>query len=288
MDWNLLRSMPTSRDVPPEYACVVPDHVFHEIATTASGDPTGFIRKFGAWAARNVSRLWFGRTKEDLINLQWKKGGRPLSMQDVVHPWRTRQLRKFAKQPSYDWPNFLKTIQGGESVDYRVKDIKQHSMLCTRIADNWQKTYPGRSLSTLEEQADLIRRPDLMKPFVNGPYAGRWRAEWTSTLATDPNRFALIRWTRFVGWYCMRRITGETYKFENNFDDATYGLLASYTGHLGTNDRGLQQAVEAIFPGIKILDQQRLVEISTRSSDDIGHVRPVGLESSTYGPGAIP
>jgi hypothetical protein len=188
MDWNLLRSMPASHDVAPAYACVVPDHVFHEIATTESGDPTDFIRKFGIWAARNVSRLWFGRTKEDLINLQWKEGGRPLSMQDVVHPWRTRQLRKFAKQSSYDWPSFLKAIQGGESVDYRVKDAHQHSMLCARIADNWQRTYPGRPLSVLKDQAEWIRQPDLIKPFINGPYAGRWRTAWTRRLRQETRR----------------------------------------------------------------------------------------------------
>jgi hypothetical protein len=106
--------MPTSHDVPPAYACVVPDHVFHEIATTKSGDPTALIRKFGAWATRNVSRLWFGRTKEDLINLQWKSGGRGLTMRDTVHHWRTRQLRKFATQSSYDWRVFLTSIQGGD------------------------------------------------------------------------------------------------------------------------------------------------------------------------------
>jgi len=262
MDWNLLRSMPASHDVPPAYACVVPDHVFHEIATTASGDPTGFIRKFGAWAARNVSRLWYGRTMEDLINLQWKMSGCPLSMQDIAHPLRTRQLREFARQPTYDWPNFLRTIQGGESIAYRMNGVKQLSMLCTRMAENWSKTYPGRALPTLEEQAKWIRRPDLIKPFINGPYAGRWRAEWTNSLAADPNRFALVRWTRFVGWYCMRRIAGETCNFENNFDDATYGLLASYTGHLGTNDHGLQRAAKAIFPGMRFPDQQGLIEIS--------------------------
>lgn len=262
MDWNLLRSMPLSHDVPPAYACVVPDHVFHEIATTASGDPTGFIRKFGLWAARNVSRLWVGRTLGDLINVQWKRNGCFLSIQDIAHPMRTRRLRELAKQPMYDWPNFLRTVQRGESIAYGVNGVKQLSVLCTRIAERWSKTYPGRALPTPEEQAEWIRRPDLVKPFISGPYAGRWRAEWTNSLAADPNRFALVRWIRFVGWYCMRRIEGETRNFENNFDDATYGLLASYTGHLGTNDHGLQRAAKAIFPGIRFLDQQGLIEIS--------------------------
>jgi hypothetical protein len=252
--------MPKTSDVPPQYACIIPDHVFHEIATTVEGDRAAFIRKFGVWAARNVSRLWYGRTMEDLVTLQWERNGRGLSMQDTVHPVRTHKLREFAKQTSYDWRAFIDSVQGGESVTYRVNNIRQHSMVCERIAERWQKEYPRRSLHTTEVPADFIRRPDLIKPFLS-LYAARWRPEWTRTIANDPHHFALVRWIRFVGWYCMRRIDGETYKFDNNFDDAIYGLLASYTGHLGTDDRGLRTAMEAIFPGIRLLGLKSLIEI---------------------------
>ena len=122
---------------------------------------------------------------------------------NVAHPMRTLQMREFARQPKYDWSNFLRSVQEGESIANGVKGVKQLSTLCTRIAERWSRTYPGRLLATLEEQAEWTRRPDLIKPFVKGPYAGRWRAEWTDSLAVDPNRFALVRWTRFVGWYCI-------------------------------------------------------------------------------------
>jgi hypothetical protein len=254
--------MPRSDDIPPRYACIVPDHVLHEIATATQADPLGLIQKFGAWATRNASRLWFGRTIEDLIDLQWERDGSSLSMQDVVHPWRTRRLREFAKQSSCDWRSFLTTIQDSPSISYHLDKASKLTALCDQIADNWRATYPIRSLTTVENQIEWIRRPELVKPFVTGPYAARWRPEWTSTIAAAPNRFALVRWARFISWYCMRRIAGEQGKFENNFDDAVYGLLASYTGHLGTNDRGLRHAVEAIFPSVRILDQNRLIEIA--------------------------
>src|SRR6202044_3010079 len=108
--------------------------------------------------------LWVGRTLGDLINLQWKRNGCPLSMQDVAHPMRTLQMREFARQPKYDWSNFLRSVQEGESIDNVVKGIKQLSMRCTRIAEKWSKTYPGRALATPEEQAEWMRRPDLIKP----------------------------------------------------------------------------------------------------------------------------
>ena len=80
-----------------------------------------------------------------------------------------------------------------------------------------------------------------------------WRREWRQRAEANANRFAVIRWLRFFLWYCLKRIDGQTRKFENNFDDAQYGLLASYTGHLGTDDHGLRDAAQAIFPGLRVV-----------------------------------
>jgi hypothetical protein len=172
-------------------------------------------------------------------------------------------LRKFATESGYDWQHFLGTAQSGGSISYRKKEIDEHVDVCKRIAEVWHKTYPGRSLHAMDTQAEWIRGAQLVKPILTELYRSRWLPEWTISLVDDPNRFAVARWARFVGWYCMRHIVGQTVKFENNFDDATYGLLASYTGHLGTNDRGLQQAAQAIFPGIRILDQRCLIDMSS-------------------------
>ena len=41
---------------------------------------------------------------------------------------------------------------------------------------------------------------------------------------------------------------GSGHTFENDYDDAHYAFLASYTGHLATYDQGLMRLVGAIFP----------------------------------------
>lgn len=242
--------------IPPQYACVVPDHLFHEIATSESCDPVERIQRFGAWAAKNHTRLWLGRTQEDIFSLQLKNGGHRLWMQDIVHIPRTQQLRRLAAQPSYDWRDFLESVRGGGSINRRENDIRQHVVLCKEINMRWHNAYPRRPLWKPEDRANWIRQPDLINALLKA-YAP-WRQEWTSTIANDPNRFALVRWIQFVLWYCMKRIDGQTKKFENNFDDAIYGLLASYTDHLCTNDGGLQRAVKAIFPHIRVLDKEFL------------------------------
>jgi hypothetical protein len=60
-------------------------------------------------------------------------------------------------------------------------------------------------------------------------------------------------------WYCLKCAEGQTFKYENNFDDAHYGLLASYAGHLGTDDKGLAEAAAAIFPGLRVIGLADLV-----------------------------
>jgi hypothetical protein len=87
-----------------------------------------------------------------------------------------------------------------------------------------------------------------------------WRPEWRQYIHSDPHRFAVIRWARFLAWYFVKRAEGQTKKFVNNFDDAHYGFLASYAGHLGTHDKGLAEATQAIFPSLRVL---RLDDLQT-------------------------
>ena len=253
LDWNLLYLMSRTEDIPPHYDCIVPEHVFHEIATTESGDPEGLIRKFGNWAKRNISRLWFPRNAEDLITRQWKSESERLRASGIINPLRTRLHRRFIMQPSPDWSHFLREVRVSPATHFRQQGINQLVNRVGTLTDAWNRSYPGRSLSSLENQIEMVRQPNVVKAFLHGPYKQRWRPEWTDRLATDPNQFALARWARFVTWYLMRRISGQTFKFENNIDDAIYGFIASFTGHLGTNDGGLRRAALAIFPNMQIL-----------------------------------
>ena len=103
-----------------------------------------------------------------------------------------------------------------------------------------------------------MRQANLVTDLVEKFFSPRWRAHWRPLAVADPNLIALIRWARFVAWYCVRRAEGQQNKYENNFDDAHYGLLGSYTGHLGTHDKGLAEATTSIFPGVRVLTLSNL------------------------------
>jgi hypothetical protein len=259
LDWNLIQSMPSEVDVPERYECVVLDQMFHEVVNKDPGYDEGAIRKLGRWAARNVHRLWVGHTPEKLFERQFDTG-KPLSVQDIIHPGHTRELRRTASLPDYDWTAPLRGARDLEPVRNRRHQIETLVRLCTAIAEVW-RSQPGKRTPNADEKGDWIRQAHLVTDLVERFLHERWRREWRRQVDNDPNRFAVVRWARFVAWYCLRRAEGHTRKYENNFDDAHYGLLASYAGHLGTADKGLREAATTIFPKLRVLDLGGLVGV---------------------------
>ena len=54
-------------------------------------------------------------------------------------------------------------------------------------------------------------------------------------------------------WYALMRSlnpAGDYHKFENNWDDAHYPFLASYTGRIAAVDRGIKGLIAAILPHV--------------------------------------
>jgi hypothetical protein len=260
LDWNLLQSMRAAQDVPAEYQCVVLDQAFHEIANKEPGHDMGAIKRFGRWASRNVDRLWVGRSPEDLFERQLRSDGKRLRLGDVIHPQFTRALRQVARQPAYDWTQPLVGARSSDPVRHRREQIDTLVRFSMAIAEIWAQN-PAKRLPKLEQRGEWVRQPDLVTDLVEKYFGPRWRAQWHPLVTADPNRFALIRWARFVAWYCLRRAEGLLFKYENNFDDAHYGLLGSYTGQLGTHDKGLAEATTSIFPGVRVLTLSELVPL---------------------------
>lgn len=258
LDWNVLQKMPADGDVLSHYQCIVPDQAFHEIAKKPLEEGKPLIRKFGRWASRNVDRLWVGRTPEDLFEKQLKADGRRLGAGDVVHPQFTRGLRAVASDPNYDWGASLSDVRTGEHVENRKQQIEKLVRLCSAIAELW-KEQPKR-VPRQEEVGGWLREAHRVTDLVETFFGKVWRPEWRQQVASDPNRFAVIRWARFVAWSCVKRAAGQTVKYENNFDDAHYALLGSFTGHLGTDDRKLGEAAMSIFPGICVLELAALMD----------------------------
>jgi hypothetical protein len=195
-----------------------------------------------------------------LFERQFLSGGRRLSAKDVVHPQFSRELRRSARQAEFDWGRPLSGARDSEPVRRRREQIEKLVQLCTEVAAIWRQQ-AGKRHPKPEERGDWVRQPQLVTALVERYFGKVWRPEWRQQVEADPNRFAVVRWARFVAWYCLKRGEGQTYKYKNNFDDAHYGLLASYTGHLGTGDKGLQLVSRTIFPDLRIIEFSDLIRV---------------------------
>jgi hypothetical protein len=257
LDWNLIQTMPASKEIPPHFQCVIPAQAIHEIATKESGSNEAALRKFVQWGSRNVGRLWIGRLPEYLFEQQMRSKGKRLRMYDVIEPTQTRIWRRALRSPQVDWAKSLAHLKNSPPINLRNHQIAELVRFSDAIKDAWKKR-PLKRLPQPTEKGEWIRLPQFATDLVEYVLSSRWRKEWRRYLDDDANRFAIIRWARFLAWYCVKRAEGQTKKFENNFDDIHYGLLASYTGHLGTNDKGLQEATVAIFPGLRVIRLENL------------------------------
>jgi len=252
LDWNLIQSMSASQDVPARFQCVVPAHILHEIATKDSGKDHAAMKKFVQWGSRNVHRFWIGRLTEHLFERQVRATGKRLNMRDVVEPQQTRLWRRALQSPHIDWGLIVAVIKDSPPVKQRNHQINELVRFSDAITVAWGKR-PQRRTPRPSEMGEWVRLPQLATDLVETQFSRWWRKEWRRYVDDDPHRFAVIRWARFLAWYFVKRAEGQTHKFANNFDDAHYGLLASYTGHLGTDDRGLEEAALAIFPSLRVV-----------------------------------
>jgi hypothetical protein len=252
LDWNLIQSMPASQDIPDRFQCVVPAHVLHEIATKEDGRDKAAMRKFFQWGSRNVHRFWIGRLTKDLFQRQVRATGKRLTMRDVVEPRQTRLWRRALQSSQVDLQQVLAKIKDSPPVKLRNHQIDELVRFSDAITVVWGKR-PQKRIPRPSEKGEWVRLPQLATDLVETRFFKWWRKEWRRYVNEDPHRFAVIRWARFLAWYFVKRAEGQTHRFANNFDDIHYGLLASYTGHLGTDDRGLEEATLAIFPSLRIV-----------------------------------
>lgn len=121
-----------------------------------------------------------------------------------------------------------------------------------------QKGRPSEKIPhTKEAIRDYVRQYDVSSLIVHrggrGPY-GDWR--WRRHFGCFPDRLLIARRVRLDFYYAIRRASGDSKKFENNWDDIHYAIAASYTGHLAPHDSGLATAAEIIAPGLRMFPRK--------------------------------
>lgn len=252
VDWNLIQTMSTLKDVPEYFQCIVSPHILHEIATKdTQAEKERTFRKFIRWLRLNVNRLWFSHSLERLFLSQLRTGGRRLSLREIIDHRHTRQWRRALRAGVDGWNGVLEYLIDSPPINNRNEQISETVDFIKRVAVEWaQRPHHG---PMPPPEGEWENRSQYAMKVAKYRYRAVCPMTWWPILVTNPHRLAIYRWSKLEAFYSTQYADGHTRKFENNFDDIHYALLATYTGHLGTDDKGLIEAVTTAFPGLRVI-----------------------------------
>ena len=106
-----------------------------------------------------------------------------------------------------------------------------------------------------EKIGAAIRDIDFSQALLNIAPSGQCGSFWRKAVREAPDRLILARTARVKFYYYVVGAIKPS-DILNNCDDMQYAVLASYTGHLATNDNGVKGCMAALFPKVRICDPQ--------------------------------
>lgn len=244
-DWGALCGMTKGSHLPEDISILLADTVFYEIA--GSDHPVGFAHKLkGLLEYKDAaSRVYVGRYWKELSERENSAPETMVQQADIIHREFTEDLRQLVGQNEADWTDRIIDVQQGDELRDYERDRKHFTGLCQGFADWITQRQPEelkRMRGNPSEQHKWIRAQQLTA-WVLETNPGRFDGpEWQDALSVFPDRLAVGRWTRILFWYGLMRAinpAGNYHKFENNWDDAHYPFLASYTGRIAAASPGL-------------------------------------------------
>ncbi len=263
-DLSALCGMTRGSHLPEDISILLADTVFYEIA--GSDDP-GFLSKLKRMLEHQdtASRVYVGRYWKELSERETSAPETLVQQADIIHRELTEALRQLVGQNEADWTDRIIDVQQGDELQDYERDRRQFVDWCQRWADWITKRQPEelkRMAGEPSAQHEWIRIPRQVTAFLVQRNPGRFDGpEWQDALTVFPYRLAAGRWARIIIWYALMRSlnpAGDQHKFENDWDDAHYPFLASYTGRIATLrtklDKGIKRLIAAILPHVSTYD----------------------------------
>lgn len=264
IDLSSVEAWPSGSAIPAELSLLIPDAMLKELAgrhqSTRSrdrqGSPDGLAVKIGSFFEANSHRLWLGHFWEDLSRGEFD----PLVNTRIEHVIN-KQVSPAAQGPTFpatEWPRITREMVQERWGDTYENGRREFLELCGDFAQNVLRSarpVVNAMKNDLAVQHEWIRRPEQMRwalAIKPDKYA---TPSWNCALLRFPDRLAHGRWLRLIMWYALQRALAPEQlerTFENNYDDAHYAFLASYSKLLVTGDSGLERAVRAVSPAVRV------------------------------------
>lgn len=231
--------------VPADAEIVIPDVFFFELAQKK---PLKEGPVFDAWVRKHADRLWVARFMRELEKEE-RASNQPVGQDRIIDLEATRKLRSSPKAGGFLWHNAITEDEDERRRAQFVGFCEQFSDLVNAEDPEWKTKFPDQAA-----QVDWIRNYNGIGEGVR-LYNEQFRQpRWESVLKTFPDSLAVCRMARLMMWYALCFSLGKTRDFGNNFEDLEYALTASYVGRIATTDRGMKDAINAVFPACTVYD----------------------------------
>jgi hypothetical protein len=247
-----------SSKLPDGYWYVLPDTALREVATTCPNRRIPQLVKMYDFLRSNSSKLLLSKYWQDVSRAEHHAGY--ASERPALIEWNlTRSLW------NREFPPVEEFLENSANLDL---DIDQHEsdrlefiQFIEAVADSRRMSehYSGKLInemcSSSESRTMYIRQPDVFASWIEHHPNQKYRSpEWKEQLLQYPDCHAMGRMLRIYRWYEMTYTIGyRIKKFGNNFEDAQYVFTSSYFDGLISNDNGVKECTQAIFPSVTVL-----------------------------------
>ena len=263
VDWNFIQTaaaadlQPGRLQAPPNWDFVIPESASHEVLDKSASDRVRaetYLRKLVTFFRDHRARTWLGKPTGGVCDLP----PREMRLRDLVEITATARVREKIGRDAHDFAQLMTEGLGYEGHKKFRKCEDAFVSMCAEARAFLRQHAPDYNPQKLSdaEITTWIRDPASAQQWVPRDWATQ-AGVTDAQLARFPDIVPFARWMRVVVSYALHRYktdpdTKRDKAFSNCFADADAAFLASYTGHLLTNDRGQQQAAMAIRPDVRI------------------------------------
>lgn len=260
LDWNVIERMPVrGHDWFKGRTCLVSEALATELVSKADARARAMARKFQAWIIAGGAEIYIAQNIFWLFRNEFRHD-RSTKHGDLIDPLSTQSWRNRDGLQRVDLASRMEFVRDNSRAAPMERIRNRWVASCEAFAEDlktaWESDQELRQEIESEESMQLLFRAfqagGFYARFGAESYTALYRKTWTPLINRHPMRYAIGRWGRILLYYATRRLKGEKKKFDNNFDDAQYLFLASYTGHLVTSDQGLIRAARVCFPSLKV------------------------------------
>jgi hypothetical protein len=255
-DWGVVRALDRDLPIDRDLSLIVTDTMLLEVIDNP--DQAGMVAKLHrALETPESHRQVLVAQHWGNISLQERAPGVRVQKRAIIDEESTVRMRHYLR--SGDWTARMMQGRSIPDYDHYLKKKAEFVMACNRFADqhhNFASQITEHSQDRLRPAPTVIRRPNLVNGFLaESADSTRFHTTaWRKALNVFPDHHAIGRWTRLVAYYGALRMCKRDQRedrFSNNYEDAMYAFIASYTGHLASNDDQLWDCVSVVFPWIK-------------------------------------